>query len=147
MSEINKKELSESDICDLYISPAIKNAGWEPGVQIRREVTFTPGPVIVRGEMSVRNKKKKKYADYVLSWEPGIPVVVVEAKDNNHTVSQGMQQALGYADIMRIPSAYSSNGDAFASHNKVPVDGEDIETEFPLESFPPPATLWERYKK
>ena len=97
--------------------------------------------------MSVRNKKKKKYADYVLSWEPGMPVAVVEAKDNKHTVSQGMQQALGYADIMKIPSAFSSNGDAFASHNKMPVDGEDIETEFPLESFPPPALLWERYKK
>ena len=147
MDQINKKELSESDICDLYITPAIKDAGWDQMLQIRREVTLTPGPVIVRGEMSARNKKKKKYADYVLSWEPGIPIAVVEAKDNNHTVSHGMQQALGYADIMKIPSAYSSNGDAFASHNKVPVDGEDIEIEFPLDAFPPPALLWERYKK
>jgi len=147
LDQINKKELSESDICDLYITPAIKDAGWDQMLQIRREVTLTPGPVIVRGEMSARNKKKKKYADYVLSWEPGIPIAVVEAKDNNHTVSHGMQQALGYADIMKIPSAYSSNGDAFASHNKVPVDGEDIEIEFPLDAFPPPALLWERYKK
>lgn len=147
MNLINKKELSESDICDLYITPAIKEAGWDQMLQIRREVTLTPGPVIVRGELSARNKKKKKFADYVLSWEPGIPVAVIEAKDNNHTVSHGMQQALGYAGIMKIPSAFSSNGDAFASHNKVPVDGEDIETEFPLNAFPPPALLWERYKK
>ena len=97
MKEINKKELSEIDICDLYITPAIKEAGWDHLRQIRREVTLTPGPVIVRGDMSFRNKKKKKFADYVLSYEPGVPVSVVEAKDNNHTVSSGMQQALGYA--------------------------------------------------
>ena len=94
--------------------------------------------MIVRGEMSARNKKKKKFADYVLSWEPGTRIAVVEAKDNNHTVSHGMQQALSYADILGVPSAFSSNGDAFASHNKVPNRGEDIETEFPLTSFPTP---------
>ncbi len=141
-----KKNLSETDICDLFITPAIKQAGWDQMQQMRREVTLTPGPVVVRGNMSSRNKKKKKFADYVLSWEPGIPVAVVEAKDNKHTVSQGLQQALGYAEILNVPSAFSSNGDAFASHNKVPAPGEDIETEFPLESFPPPATLWQRYK-
>ena len=63
---MNKKELSEIDICDQYITPAIKNAGWDMFTQIRREVTLTPGPIIVRGEMSARNKKKKKFADYVL---------------------------------------------------------------------------------
>ena len=71
---MDKKELSESDICDLYITPAIKNAGWDPFTQIRREVTLTPGPVIVRGEMSARNKKKKKYADYVLSKGSKTPI-------------------------------------------------------------------------
>lgn len=146
MGDINKKELSEADICDLFITPAIKDAGWDPLTQVRREVTLTPGPVIVRGNMSSRNKKKKKFADYVLSREPGVPVAVVEAKDNNHTVSQGMQQALGYAEILEIPSAFSSNGDAFASHNKVPNDGEEIETQFPLAEFPPPSVLWQRYK-
>jgi type I restriction enzyme, R subunit len=146
LNDINKKELSEIDICDLFITPAIKDAGWDQLRQIRREVTLTPGPVVVRGNMSSRNKKKKKFADYVLYWEPGVPVAIVEAKDNKHTVSHGMQQALGYAEIIEVPSAFSSNGDAFASHNKVPTTGEDIETKFPLEQFPPPQTLWQRYK-
>ena len=146
MDGAEKKKLSEIDICDLFITPAIRDAGWEPEIQIRREVTLAPGPVIVRGNMSSRNKKKKKFADYVLSWVAGIPVAVVEAKDNNHTVSHGMQQALGYAAILEVPSTFSSNGDAFASHNKVPTNGEDIETEFPLGSFPPPQELWRRYK-
>ena len=102
-SGIDKRTLSESDICDLFISPAIKDAGWDPMTQIRREVTLTPGPVIVRGNVASRNKKKKKFADYVLYREPGVPVAVVEAKDNHHTVSQGLQQALGYARNPRRP--------------------------------------------
>ena len=146
MGEVDKKELSETDICDLFITPAIRNVGWDPIKQIRREVTLTPGPIVVRGEMSSRNKKKKKFADYVLQKEPGVPIAVVEAKDNNCTVGQGLQQALGYAEILQVPSAFSSNGDAFASHNKVPKGGEDIETQFSLESFPPPQELWQRFK-
>ncbi|MGZ5054780.1 MAG: EcoAI/FtnUII family type I restriction enzme subunit R [Methylobacter sp.] len=141
-----KKSLSETDICDLFITPAIRNAGWDAIRQIRREVTLTPGPIVVRGNMSSRNKKKKKFADYVLYWEPGVPVAVVEAKDNKHTISHGLQQALGYADILQVPSAFSSNGDAFAAHNKVPHNGEDIETEFPLDQFLSPDILWQRYK-
>ena len=147
MSNIDKKELSETDICDLYITPAIKNAGWNQMTQIRREVTLSPGPVVVRGNSASRNKYKRKRADYVLQLKQGLPIAVVEAKDNNHTVSHGMQQALGYAEIMEVPSAFSSNGDAFASHNKVSSDGEDIETDLGLESFPGPAELWDRYKK
>ncbi len=146
MNPKDKKDLSEIDICDLFITPAITDAGWDQMRQIRREVTLTPGPVIVRGNMSARNKKKKKFADYVLTWEPGVPVAIVEAKDNTYTVSHGMQQALGYAGIIDVPSALSSNGDAFASHNKVPGPGEDIETLLPLSAFPPPADLWQRYK-
>lgn len=146
MDRKDRKKLSETDICDLFITPAITNAGWDPVRQIRREVTLSPGPIVVRGNMSSRNKKKKKFADYVLSWEPGVPIAVVEAKDNNHTVSQGMQQALGYAEILNVPGAFSSNGDAFASHNKMPSPGEDIESQFPLEEFPPPLEIWQRYK-
>jgi type I restriction enzyme R subunit len=121
-------------------------AGWDLMSQIRREVTLTPGPVIVRGNMSSRNKKKMKFADYVLQWEQGVPMAIVEAKDNNHTVSHGMQQALAYAAILQVPSAFSSNGDAFASHNKAAKPGEDIETEFSLEAFPSSDELWQRYK-
>ena len=147
MTPDEKQKLTESDICDLYITPAIKNAGWDQFRQIRREFPLTPGPVIVRGNLSSRNKKKSKRADYMLQWEPGMPIAIVEAKDNNHTVSHGMQQALGYASILNVPSAYSSNGDAFACHNKVAEPGTEIETEFSLESFPAPDELWERYKK
>ncbi|CAM3097811.1 EcoAI/FtnUII family type I restriction enzme subunit R [Rariglobus hedericola] len=147
MTKQEKQQLSEIDICDLFITPAIKGAGWDHLTQIRREVTLTPGPVIVRGNMSSRNKKKKKFADYVLLKETGVPIAIVEAKENNYTVSHGLQQALGYAGILNVPSAFSSNGDAFASHNKVPAAGEDIECEFPLPSFPSPDELWKRYKK
>jgi type I restriction enzyme R subunit len=146
MDSKDKKVLSETDICDLFITPAIREAGWDAIRQIRREVTLTPGPIVVRGNMSSRNKKKKKFADYVLFWEPGVPVAVIEAKDNKHTVSHGLQQALGYADILQVPSAFSSNGDAFAAHNKVPNSGDDIETEFALDAFLPPDQLWQRYK-
>lgn len=147
MDKKEKKELSEADIRAKFITPSIVKAGWDEITQIRREVTLTPGPVIVRGSMSSRNKKKKKFADYVLQWEKGLPVAVVEAKENKYSVSHGMQQALGYADILEVPSAYSSNGDAFASHNKAAEPDEDIETEFALEAFPSPAELWQRYKK
>jgi len=147
MDDKDKKQLSEADICDLFITPAVKQAGWDPMQQIRREVTLTPGPVVVRGNMSSRNRKKKKFADYVLSWEPGIPVAVVEAKDNKHAISQGLQQALGYAQILNVPSAFSSNGDAFAVHDKTaPERGDPMETEIALDEFPDPAMVWQRYK-
>jgi type I restriction enzyme R subunit len=150
MQPINKKEkqqLSEQDICDLYITPAIKNAGWDQLKQVRREFPLTPGPIGVRGDLSFRRKHKRKYADYALFWEPGVPIGIVEAKNNNIKASHGMQQALGYADILEVPSAFSSNGDTFASHNKVAEPPEDVETEFPLDQFPPPKLLWQRYKK
>ena len=147
MTEKEKKELSEIDVCDLFITPAIKSSGWNQVTQIRREVTLTPGPVVVRGNLSSRNRKKKKFADYVLQKEAGVPIAVVEAKDNKHTVSHGLQQVLGYGTILDVPSVFSSNGDAFASHNKVPPAGEDIEVELPLDSFPGPEEIWQRYKK
>jgi len=147
MDTKEKQDLSEIDICDLFITPAIKAAGWDQMKQIRREVTLTPGPVVVRGNMSSRNKKKRKFADYVLQWEAGVPVAIVEAKENSKSVSHGMQQGLGYAGILQVPSAFSSNGDAFASHNKVPAADEDIECEFPLDAFPSPDVLWKRYKQ
>jgi type I restriction enzyme R subunit len=147
MTGKEKEALSEIDICDLFITPAIKAAGWDQFTQVRREVTLTPGPVIVRGNLSARNKKKKKFADYVLLREAGIPIAVVEAKDNNYTVSHGLQQAMEYANILNVPSWFSSNGDAFAGHNRVPAVDENTECEFPLDSFPAPEELWRRYKQ
>jgi type I restriction enzyme R subunit len=147
MDPKEKKELSESDIKAKFITPAIVQAGWDEMTQIRREVTLTPGPVIVRGNLSSRNKKKKKFADYVLQKEKGVPVAVVEAKENNYTISHGLQQALGYAEMLDVPCAFSSNGDGFASHNKTVAEGEDTETEFVLDAFPSPDELWARYKR
>ena len=100
----------------------------------------------MRGNIASRNKKKKKFADYVLYKELGVPIAVVEAKDNHHTVGQGLQQALDYASILNVPCGFSSNGDAFASHNKTARPPDDIETQFPLGKFPPPDVLWKRYK-
>jgi type I restriction enzyme R subunit len=147
MESKEKKELSEADIKAKFITPALSKSGWDEMTQIRREVTLTPGPVVVRGNLSSRNKKKKKFADYVLQKEKGVPVAVVEAKENNFSISHGLQQALGYADILDVPCAFSSNGDGFASHNKTAALGEDIETEFVMEAFPSPQELWERYKR
>lgn len=146
MNSKEKKELSEADIKAKFITPAIVKAGWDEMTQLRREVTLTPGPVVVRGNLSSRNKKKKKFADYVLQKEKGVPIAVIEAKDNNHTISDGMQQALGYADLLNVPCAFSSNGDGFASHDKTAASDKDIETEFDLDGFPSPEELWRRYK-
>jgi type I restriction enzyme R subunit len=146
MDKKDKRELSESDIKAKFITPAIVDAGWDEMTQIRREV-LAPGPVIVRGNLSSRNKKKRKIADYILYKEYGVEIAVVEAKSNKKVISDGMQQALGYAELFNVPSAFSSNGDAFASHNKVPATDEEIETEFSLSEFPSPDELWNRYKK
>lgn len=146
MDKKDKLQLSEIDVCDLFITPALKASQWDPMTQIRREVTLTPGPVIVRGNASSRNKKKKKFADYVLSWKPSLPLAIVEAKSNAFAVSHGLQQALDYAGILQLPCAFSSNGDGFASHDKTTPAGNDIETELALEDFPTPDELWRRYR-
>lgn len=146
MNSKDKQGLSEADIRAKFITPAVLQAGWDEMTQIRREVTLTPGPVVVRGNLSSRNKKKKKFADYVLQKEKGVPVAVIEAKENTYSVSAGMQQALGYADLLHVPCAFSSNGDAFAGHNKAAEGDENIETELAMDSFPGPDELWRRYK-
>ncbi|HUQ38394.1 MAG TPA: DEAD/DEAH box helicase family protein [Aestuariivirga sp.] len=147
MDQAEKRKLSESDVCDLFITPAIKQAGWDQFRQVRREVTLTPGPVIVRGNLSSRNKKKRKFADYVLSWQPGLPIAIVEAKDNKHGISDGLQQALGYAEILDLPSAFSSNGDGFAQHNRAPLAGEETETSLGMETFPEAGVIYARYRR
>src|SRR5216117_2898962 len=112
MPDIDKKSLSERDICSTFITPALMaNNKWDLMNQIREEVYFTKGRVIVRGQLSTRGEPKR--ADYILYHKPGIPLAVVEAKDNHHTVGHGMQQALDYAATLDVPFAFSSNGDAF----------------------------------
>ena len=107
----NKKELSERDIVTKYIIPAIEKAGFNKQSQIREEVSFTDGRIFVKGKKTKRGERKR--ADIILYYKQNIPIAVVEAKDNNHTVGAGMQQALEYAEILDIPVAISSNGDGF----------------------------------
>jgi len=94
----SKKDLSEADIKAKYITPAIKKAGWDEKLQIRREVSLTEGKVIVRGKMFARGTAKR--ADYVLYHKPNIPVAIIKAKVNRHSVRSGIQQALGYRVLL-----------------------------------------------
>ena len=139
---MNKKDLSERDICTKFIQPAIEKAGWNPITQIREEVSFTDGRIFVKGNLTTRGKRKR--ADYILYYKPNIPIAIIEAKDNNHSVRAGIQQALNYAKILDIPSVYSSNGDGFFEHNR--ISSNDIEKEISLNEFPTPEELWRRYK-
>ena len=140
---MNKKALSERDICTKFITPAVKKGGWDLMTQIREEVSFTKGRVIVRGRLSVRGEPKR--ADYVLYHKPGMALAVVEAKDNNHSVGAGMQQALDYATTLDVPFAFSSNGDAFTFHDRT-GHSLPIEREISLDEFPSPEDLWQRYQ-
>jgi type I restriction enzyme R subunit len=140
---VNKKDLTESDICAKFITPHIVGAGWNEDLQIRREVDFTDGRIYVRGKLHARGKRKR--ADYILYYKPNIPIAVVEAKDNNHTVSAGIQQALGYARTLDIPFVFSSNGDGFHFHDQTMTQGA-LETSLPLDAFPTPELLWAKYK-
>ncbi|MDW3194602.1 MAG: DEAD/DEAH box helicase family protein [Cytophagales bacterium] len=139
---MSKSGLSEIDICDKYITPAVLAAGWDLRTQIAREVSFTDGRIIVRGKTHTRGKQKR--ADYILYYKPNIPIAIIEAKDNKHSVGAGMQQGLGYADILQIPFVFSSNGDAFIYHDKTGLEGF-TEEEITLEEFPTPSSLWNKY--
>jgi type I restriction enzyme R subunit len=140
---MSKKDLSEADICAKYITPAVLAAGWDEHNQIRREVHFTKGQIHVRGKMTVRGKSK--FADYILYYKPNIPIAIIEAKENNHAVGDGMQQALEYADILDIPFICSSNGDGFVLHDRTGTLPE-VETTISLAEFPSPARLWTMYR-
>ncbi len=138
---MSKKTLSESDICAKYITPAVIQAGWDEALQIRREVSFTKGRIIVRGKLVTRGKAKR--ADYVLYYQH-FPIALIEAKDNEHAVGDGMQQALDYAITLDIPFVFSSNGDGFVFHDRTGLSGQR-ETTLALNELPSPATLWAQY--
>jgi type I restriction enzyme R subunit len=139
---VDKKSLSERDICSKYITPAITGAGWDLLSQIREEVSFTKGRIIVRGKLHTRGEQKR--ADYILYYKSNIPLAVIEAKDNSHSVGAGMQQALHYAETLAVPFVFSSNGDGFLLHDRTGL-ADKTEQEFELHEFPSPAQLWQRY--
>ena len=144
MSTISKKDLTETEIRTRYITPAITGSGWDVMSQIREEYKVTAGRIIAN-TATVR-RDKALFADYVLFYKPNKPIAIVEAKDNNHTVGAGMQQALRYSDMMDVPFVFSSNGDKFLFHNKYITEGAN-EIEIELNEFPSPEKLWEMYNE
>src|SRR5260370_5216403 len=143
MAHMDKRVLSERDICTKFITPALRNAGWDEMLQIREEVSFTKGRIMVRGKLVSRGRAKR--ADYVLYFKPNIPLALIEAKDNSYGVGDGMQQGLDYATTLQIPFVFSSNGDGFVFHDRT-GSRSATETNLSLDALPPPAELWGRYR-
>lgn len=141
MSVLTKKEMSEEDIKLQYITPAILTS-WDKS-RITMETRITDGRIRLSGNFVHRDKKSVKRADYVLYWNSSFPIAIVEAKDNHHSVSFGLQQAVTYAKMMDVPFAYSSNGDAFYEHDM--LTGQ--EREIALDAFPSPDELIKRYRE
>ena len=136
---LSKKQMSEEDIKLQYITPAITSK-WNRE-KITMETRITDGKINLKGNFVFREKPKR--ADYILYLSANNPIAIVEAKDNTHSVSHGLQQAIAYARMLDLPFAYSSNGDGFAEHDF--LTGQ--EREFGLDEFPTEQELIERYKK
>ncbi len=141
---MDKTQLSESDICDKFIRPAMEKAGWNGLDQIFREYPLRAGRVVVRGNKAYRDKSTVLRADYALFYKANIPLAVVEAKDNQHAVGAGMGQALNYAQLLDVPFSFSSNGDGFVFRDATLATGV-LEQNLTLEEFPSPQELWRRY--
>ena len=139
--KMNKKDLTETDIRTKFITPAILKAGWDKDKQLREEKAYTDGRILVQGKTYRRGKVKK--TDYILYHKSNLPLAVVEAKDNKHSMGEGMQQALDYAEDLDILFSFSSNGDGFIFHDK--TTGE--EKEISLNEFPSHQELWNKYKQ
>lgn len=139
---MEKRSLSERDICSKFITPALQKSGWNLIDQVREEVSFTKGRIIVRGRLVTRGQSKR--ADYILYYKPNLPIALIEAKDNTHGPGDGMQQALDYAETLGIPFVFSSNGDSFVFHDRTGTSAPP-ESLMPLDAFPSPADLWARY--
>ncbi len=135
---LDKKQMSEEDIKFRYISPAITSK-WNAN-NILLESKITDGRINLKGNLVVREKPKR--ADYLLFLSDNNPIAVVEAKDNNHSVSYGLQQAMTYAQMLDLPFAFSSNGDGFAEHDFL----TGTEREFDMDAFPTEEELIARYK-
>ena len=141
---MDKSNLSESDLCDKFIRPAMEKAGWNGLDQIFREYPLRAGRVVVRGNKAYRDKSTVLRADYALFYKANIPLAVVEAKDNKHAVGAGMGQALNYAQLLDVPFSFSSNGDGFVFRDATLATGV-LEQNLTLEEFPSPEELWNRY--
>ncbi len=139
---MKKSSLTEADIRTKYITPALQQSGWDLHKQIREEKYFTDGRIRVRGALAKRDTGKK--ADYILYYKRCMPLAVIEAKDNSHSVGAGLQQGLEYGEILDVPFVYSSNGDGFIEHDRTKKEGE-IVRELTLDQFPSPEELWQRY--
>ena len=144
MSVPSKAQLSETDICDRFITPALVQAGWTREQHILREYTLRPGRVVVRGQASHRDKASMLRADYVLFHKPNVPLAVVEAKDAKHSVGAGMPQAIQYAELLGVPFSFASNGDGFVFRDATLSDGV-LERDLTLDQVPTPAELWAKY--
>lgn len=134
--------LTEQETRSRFITPALVNAGWNLHKQIREEMKITDGRIIVRGTMHTR--KAPKIADYALFYKRNIPLAVVEAKDYQHSMGAGMQQALQYAAMWDVPFAASSNGKGFVFHDSTVGPGGVVEYDLSLDQFPSPEDLWTR---
>ena len=136
---LQKKDMTEEDIKLQYITPAVTSK-WDRQ-KITMETQVTDGKISLKGNLAVREKGKR--ADYLLYLSPNNPIAVIEAKDNNHQISEGLQQAMNYAKMLDLPFAFSSNGDGFAEHDFL----TGAERQFGLDEFPTKAELTERFKK
>ena len=135
---LDRHQMTEEDIKLNYITPAIL-AHWQNKVTM--ETRITDGRINIRGNLVARESPKK--ADYVLWLNRGKPIAVVEAKDNNHHVSFGLQQAITYAQMLDVPFAYSSNGDGFREHDFLTGQERDLS----LNEFPTPEELTSRWEQ
>jgi len=137
---LSKKQMTEEDIKLNYITPAINRSGWQNGVNITMETKITDGRINLTGNIAFREKPKK--ADYILYLNKYHPIAIVEAKDNNHSISHGLQQAKSYAQMLDIPFAYSSNGDGFQEYDFL----TGAERTLSMDEFPTVDALIARYK-
>lgn len=132
-------ELTEEDVRAKYIDPSIRSAGWDEGIQIRREVFFTDGKIIIQKNRTKRGKRKK--ADYILSYKANLPLAIIEAKKNTFSVEHGIQQGIEYGEILDIPFIYSCNGEGYFEFDRLTGKSRELK----MNEFPSPDELWERY--
>ncbi len=141
---MNNKNLSESDLCDKVIRPAVVQAGWHTLDQIYAQYPLRAGRVVVRGKTARRDLATVLHADYVLFLKPNIPLAVVEAKKSRLSMQAGMQQAINYAQLLDVPFSFASNGDGFVFRDATLATGV-LEQTLTLDQFPSPQELWARY--